>query len=372
MIPVHSTICSLTRLDGDAGSCMSGHQEVAKKDNPKLSICIATYNRGRFIGETLDSILCQPLQGVEIIVVDGASSDNTSAVVEQYMSRHPEIHYYREQENSGVDRDYDKAVGYARGEYCWLMTDDDLLSSGAISRVLGFIDGTLDLVVVNAEVRNVDFSTVLHARFLEFSEERKYGTEDGEKFFSEVAGYLSFIGGVVIRRDYWLQRDRSSYYGTCFVHVGVIFQHPAIKRVKVVLDPLIIIRYGNAMWTPRSFEIWMFRWPQLIWSFSDFSDRAKALVCPFESWRQARKLVLLRATGRYTLAEYRRFLSGKVHGISRILPLAIAVTPPFVVNLFGSVYCVLVNRNARSGMYDLSRSPHATWASRLGARILGV
>ena len=351
---------------------MSGHQEVAKKDNPKLSICIATYNRGRFIGETLDSILRQLLQGVEIIVVDGASSDNTPAVMERYLSGHPEIHYYREQENSGVDRDYDKAVCYAGGEYCWLMTDDDLLSSGAISRVLGLIDGTLDLVVVNAEVRNADFSTVLHARALGFSDDREYGTGDGEKFFSDVAGYLSFIGGVVIRRDCWLQRDRSSYYGSLFVHVGVIFQHPPMKRVKVVMDPLIIIRYGNAMWTPRTFEIWMFRWPRLVWSFSDFSDRAKALVCPLEPWRQVRKLALLRATGGYTLSEYRRFFSGKVNGISQVLPLAIAVTPQCIVNFLASVYCVLVNRKARSGMYDLSRSPHATWASRLGARILDV
>ena len=38
---------------------------------PLLSICIATYNRARFIGETLDSIIPQVTPAVEIVIVDG-------------------------------------------------------------------------------------------------------------------------------------------------------------------------------------------------------------------------------------------------------------------------------------------------------------
>jgi len=339
---------------------------------PILSICIATYNRGKFIGETLDSILGQPLQDVEIVVVDGASPDNTPKVMASYLSAHPEIRYFREQENSGVDRDYDKAVAYAKGEYCWLMTDDDLLRPGAVSRVLENIEGSPDLVIVNAEVRNFDFSKVLQARILDITGDREYGAEDGENFFSDAASYLSFIGGVVVRRDLWLHRDRSPYFGSLFIHIGVIFQHPPIKKTRVIADPFIAIRYGNAMWTSRSFEIWMFKWPQLIWSFKDFSDHAKALVYPREPWRDIKKLVFFRATGGYTPAEYRRLLREKVNGTSRLLPWAIAMTPASVVNFFASLYCILWNRKARSGMYDLSRCAHATWASRLGARILNV
>lgn len=339
---------------------------------PKLSICIATYNRGRFIGETLDSILSQLLPGIELIVVDGASPDNTQEVMAQYLSRHPGIRYYREQQNAGIDRDYDKAVMYANGEYCWLMTDDDLLLSGAIDRVLSLIDGVLDLIVVNASQWNADLSKELHSRVLKFSGDKEYCAEDGEKFFSEVAGYLSFIGGVIIKRDLWLKRDRSYYYGTLFVHIGVIFQHPPLERIKVIAEPLIVIRYGNALWAARGFEIWMFKWPRLVWSFNDFTDRAKVVVCPREPWRHSKKLFLSRAVGGYSLDEYRRFLSGQLQGVSRVLPWAIAIAPGFIANLFASLYCVLLNRKARSGVYDLSRSPHASWVSRLAARILDV
>jgi len=336
----------------------------------KLSICITTYNRGRFIGETLDSILGQMVSGVELVIVDGASPDNTHEVMAQYLLRYPEIRYFREQANSGVDGDYDKAVGYARGEYCWLMTDDDLLCPKAIPRVLESINGVFDLVVVNAEVRNVDFSRVLETRLLKFTSDREYATKDGEIFFSEVANYLSFIGGVVMKRSVWLERDRSSYYGTLFIHVGVIFQHPPINRVKVIADPLIIIRYGNAMWTSRGFEIWMFKWPQLIWSFPDFSDQSKSAVCSKEPWRPMKKLILYRATGGYTVFEYRHFIAVRTKGLSRGVYMVIAMFPAAIVNVFVSLYCVFVNRNTRSVLYDLSRSQNATWVSRFLARFL--
>jgi len=64
----------------------------------QISICIATYNRCQFIGETLDSILNQLEPGIELVVVDGASPDQLPPeVMAQYSSRYPEIHYYREQ-----------------------------------------------------------------------------------------------------------------------------------------------------------------------------------------------------------------------------------------------------------------------------------
>jgi glycosyltransferase involved in cell wall biosynthesis len=334
--------------------------------NPiKLSICIATYNRGAFIGETLDSILSQMQSDVELIIVDGASPDNTPDVMAGYVSRYPDIRYIRELENSGVDGDYDKAVGYAKGEYCWLMTDDDLLAVGAVAQVLRAIDeSAVDLVVVNAEVRNADLSTVLEPRFLRFEHDQLYFENNAEKFFSEIGTYLTFIGGVVIKRETWMRRDRQSYYGSLFIHIGVIFQHPPISRVKVIASPLVVIRYGNAMWSARGFEIFLFKWPELMWSFPDFSDQSKTSITLKEPWKLIRKLILYRGIGGYGDAEYKKFIKAKVSGTSRWVYKILAILPASFVNAFASLYCAFVNKRARSGLYDLSRSKHATWVSR--------
>jgi abequosyltransferase len=335
----------------------------------KLSICLATYNRGRFIGETLDSILAQLSPGVELLVVDGASPDNTEEVMLQYLARYPAIRYFREVENSGIDRDYDKAVGYASGEYCWLMTDDDLLNEGAVSSVIRALADAPDLVVVNSELKTVDMSTVLSDGIMSRAGCERYEQQDAEKFFVEVANYLSFIGGVVIKRSLWTERDRATYYGSLFIHMGVIFQKP-LSLVRVIRKPLVAIRYGNAMWTPRGFEIWMFKWPWLIWSFTHYAPQASAKICAREPWRAKKRVLLYRALGGYGRAEYERFIAPKVVGAARMVYAVIASLPPALLNSLASVYCAFINTKARSDLYDLSRSKHATWLSRALARTL--
>jgi glycosyltransferase involved in cell wall biosynthesis len=338
----------------------------------KLSVCIATYNRAAFIAETLGSILAQITPEVELVVVDGASPDRTPEVVAQVAVRHPTLRYYREKVNSGVDGDYDKAVGYARGDYCWLMTDDDVLVPGAVSRVLAALATDPPLVVVNSEVRNVDLTVTLASPRLAVREDIEYEEGRAEEFFARTATYLSFIGAVVIRRELWLSRERKAYYGTQFVHMGVIFQRPAIGAAKLIAQPLIMIRNGNAMWTPRAFEIWSFKWPTLLWSFEEFSERARRSVCPREPWRGFNFLLFHRALGSYSIAEFRKHLAGVARGRARARAWLLARCPAALANLAVVSYYGLFKRSARADLYEVLRSRHAGATTRLAARMLGV
>lgn len=338
---------------------------------PRLSICIATLNRGAFIGETLDSIVRQLRDDTEVVIVDGASNDNTTEVVGRYAQFDPRVRYVRLPVNSGVDQDYDKAVDHARGEYCWLMTDDDLLKSGAVDRVLDALDGRVELVVVNTEVRTVDFGGALRDALIDKSENAEYFSEDADRLLIDTARALSFIGCVVVLRSFWLSRDRTPYYGSLFIHVGVIFQGRS-PRARVIGEPLISIRYGNAMWTPRGFEIWMFKWPSLVWSFDNVSSSARSRICTPEPWRQLRKLWLYRSIGGYGRGEYQRYLAEKpMTWFKRALSRGIAGVPAIFANIVSSLYCGLFARHARMNIYDLSRSPHATFIARVVARLTG-
>lgn len=351
---------------------MSLKQSITELDTPKLSICIATFNRCKFIGATLESILAQIEDNIEIVIVDGASTDETQQVVASYLLLHSKIHYFREQTNSGVDCDYDKAVGYATGEYCWLMPDDDLMAKGAIPRVLGLIEKQNDLIVVNSECWNANFSRNLNTRMLNIQTDKTFCAGDAEKVFVELSSCLSFIGSVIIKRSVWLGRDRSTYFGSLFVHVGVIFQHPPIEKVAVVADPQIIIRYGNGMWTPRSFEIWYFKWPQLIWSFVDFSAGAKQKIVPREPWRRAISLLKSRAMGDYSHTGYVKFLSSQAVSIDIVLAYIISVFPAKVANLMCVLYYVLFKRSALYTLFDLLRSRHSSLLGRSLASVFGI
>lgn len=339
---------------------------------PILSVCIATFRRGAFIGKTLESIIGQMDDRVELVVLDGASPDDTAAVVGRYAERCPQLRYQREDINSGVDADYDKAVRIARGRYCWLMTDDDVLVPGAIARVLDALADLPALLVLNAQVRTVDLGEVLQPRLLVQAQDSEFATGDAAGVFTALAAHLKFIGAVVIDRSLWLSREREPYYGSLFIHVGVIFQAPLPGPVRVLAEPVMWIRYGNAMWSARGFEIWMYLWPRLVWSFPGFTEAQKASVCSREPWRKPVKLGVQRALGGFSREEYRRVFAGVGASPSRFAAWLISGLPPRLANAFASLACLAIPRRSRLNLYDLSRNPNASGVSRWVARRLGV
>lgn len=338
---------------------------------PRLSICIATFQRADFIAETLDSILPQLRDEVELVVVDGNSADATPEILARYATATEQVRYFREATNLGVDRDYDKAVQYARGEWCWLMTDDDLVLPGGIDRVLAVLDDEMDVVVVNARVDTVDFSSTLNPRMCALPGDRHYDRSSREEMFGDLMPLLSFIGSVVVRRRVWQRADRAPYFGSLFIHVGVLMQDAGVASARFLSDPVVAIRYGNAMWSARAFEIWMFKWPALVWSFERFAESARRRVSPREPWRRLRKLGIYRAMGAFSSAECRLWLEPRMTWAEAIASRLIASCPGAVANMLSALYCRTVNRDAVN-MYDLARSPHAGATTRWLARTMGV
>lgn len=333
----------------------------------KLSVCIATYKRAAFIGETLASIASQMTDEVEIVIVDGASPDNTEEIVSRYKRDTLRLVYHRREINRGFDEDLEHAVSLASGEYCWLMSDDDILKPGAIQAVLDAMTKNYGLVLVNAEIRNKGLDVVLEKRFFATQNDRIYTPSEFEQFFVDHARYLTFVGCVVIRKNLWMQRDRKSYFGTVFVHIGVILQERIEDDILVLATPFIGIRYGNAQWSDRSFEIWMFKWPKLIWSFSGISAPAKAKVYPREPWKQSKKLLLLRGMGAYSSNEYDKFirpLSGprSLKFVARL----IAGLPGRWVNRLGQFYYGRLRRS-ETYLIDLRASKFGAQSRLRGA-----
>lgn len=314
---------------------------------PLLSICIATYNRATYIGETLDSIIPQLTNEVELLVVDGASTDNTEVVMNSYIMKSDRIRYIRLPAKGGVDQDYCKAVEYAKGEMCWLFTDDDLLKSGAINAILTELGKGYSLVIVNSEVRNIDFTKVISSKRLQIDSNRIYSELEIDSLFKCTIPYLSFIGCVVINRELWLKREKVKYFGTEFIHVGVIFQAPLPTPALVIAEPFITIRFGNAQWTARGLEIWLFKWPNLLCSFEYLSEQTKKEYRNKKSWRRLKDIIIYRAQRAYSLKEFRkRFAHEDTPLWWKILTFCISILPYYFSKFLIISYLRLVNKEA--------------------------
>src|SRR5438552_1195463 len=115
----------------------SGHQPMTVP----LSICIPIYNFAKFIPVTLDSILVQAgVEEIEIVVVDGASTDDTEQVINRYRQNYTQIKYIRLPAKGGIDRDIARTVEHATGDYCWLFSGDDIMRVGGLREMLTHIE----------------------------------------------------------------------------------------------------------------------------------------------------------------------------------------------------------------------------------------
>jgi hypothetical protein len=135
----------------------------------------------------------------------------------------------------------------------------------------------------------------------------------------------------------------------------VIFQSHLPGKAFVIAEPWITIRLGNAEWANLGFDIWMFKWPELIWSFSDFSDACKLSVCRQEPWRRIRGLIYYRAMGIYSMAEYSKLLEHRLRSKwQRLAACMIAKMPFGVANGFMRSYATI--RQHKLLMYHLRNS----------------
>ena len=95
---------------------------------PLVSIITPSYNQGRFIAETIDSVLSQDYLRVEYLVVDGGSTDKTLDVLRGYGER---LHWISEPDN-GQTAAINKGWRLTRGEIvAWLNSDDTYLPNAA-------------------------------------------------------------------------------------------------------------------------------------------------------------------------------------------------------------------------------------------------
>jgi abequosyltransferase len=347
-----------------------------------LSFCIPTLKRHLFIAETLRSIVDQLPAGVEIVIVDGNADDLTWAEVEPFAAAGHPIRYVRSAggdtpSNEGFDRDLDRAVMEARGEWCWLFTDDDTLADGAIAAVLAELErGAPDLLVVDAEVRDVALARLLDPGRLKITGSRDYRPDEADELLTDTGDALTFVGVVVIRRALWMRRERAAYYGTGFLHVCVAFQRSPAMRARVVAAPLVRIRMGNAAWSARAFEIWMLRWPELIWRLPGYGDAAKAAVVAREPWHDWRQLLQYRAFGSMGRAGLKRLMPPRLPWRDRLRLAGITALPGPLAHLLMTVYLARSPSRAGSVAYNLAlTSRHAgrlsAWAKRGVERLYG-
>ena len=103
-----------------------------------VSIIMPSFNTGKYITETIESVLAQSYKNWELIIVDDCSSDNTDEIVSTYLSD-DRIHYLKNEKNSGAAFSRNTALREAKGKWIAFLDSDDLWMPEKLEKQLSFM-----------------------------------------------------------------------------------------------------------------------------------------------------------------------------------------------------------------------------------------
>ena len=125
-----------------------------------VSIVLPTYNRSKYIRESIDSILAQTLHDWELIVIDDCSSDETYSIVKEYANSDGRISVLRNDKHIKLPASLNRGFAVAKGEYLTWTSDDNIYKPKALERLvqafdreeIGLVFSAMDIINANGKI----------------------------------------------------------------------------------------------------------------------------------------------------------------------------------------------------------------------------
>ena len=221
-----------------------------------ISFVIPTYNFAKFITQTLDSILQEDSSFYEIIIYDGFSTDDTEAVVAQYLDKYNFIKYIRSNQRNNIDVDLNNAILEAAGKYIWTLSSDDLLIKGWLSYFLNTLkDNESDIYLFPAVHCDIEMNKLYGYPILNFerNKSQNFTLNNNNDFLSYLdkirtsEGLFSFCSACVVDRVKILNTNfLSEANGTCWRYASRIILMSTFYPIKIFLaKDFIVLKRGD-------------------------------------------------------------------------------------------------------------------------------
>jgi glycosyltransferase involved in cell wall biosynthesis len=165
---------------------------MQEQKKPLVSISIPTYNSAATIENTIQSILKQTYDNLEINVLDDCSKDNTVELVESI--RDDRIKMYRNERNLGMVGNWNRCLEVAAGEFVKIVCADDLLDETAIEKEVAAMIASPGANLVESDTRLVDINGKKTGSFPRY---RKSGIVAGKEVAKTSIIWNNFFGAPV-------------------------------------------------------------------------------------------------------------------------------------------------------------------------------
>lgn len=192
---------------------------------PKITIVTPCYNQGKFIEETIRSVLLQNYPNLEYIIMDGGSTDKTMEIIEKYS---PWLSFYESKKDNGQGHAINKGFSVASGEiYAWINSDDFYVDESFFNLAISFLKSNADVFYGDSIV--ID--------------------ENKNELYYEKANYVTakylFVGGIIMQHScFWKANVHEPILEelNCAVDSELWFRLIPGKKLKHIKHPLAVVR----------------------------------------------------------------------------------------------------------------------------------
>lgn len=129
-----------------------------KDDAPLVSIGLPVYNSEQYLQQSIDSLLNQSYQNIELLISDNDSQDATEAICNSYLQKDSRVKYKRNEKNIGGFRNHNQVVKMASGKYFMWAASDDIRHKYYVEKCVDVLERSPDVVVCYSHTVNIDSS----------------------------------------------------------------------------------------------------------------------------------------------------------------------------------------------------------------------
>lgn len=234
--------------------------------NKLVSVIVPSYNHERYILETLNSIISQIYDNIELIVVDDGSTDHSwdkiISLKDKCEKRFKRV-YFEKKSNEGTCKTLNRLISLAQGEYIYLIASDDLAKPQAISHLSLFLEKNPEYVLavgdnelIDANSRLIGWDLDLNSVPLEFATYKTFGqmlqsSRKNVPFDSDLFGsYSSFVEGNYIPNGYLIRKSSIDQIGEFSKNAPLedLYMHLQLSKIgkyKYFNDVLFSYRWHN-------------------------------------------------------------------------------------------------------------------------------
>ncbi len=225
-----------------------------------ISVCMITYNHGKFVGQAIQSVVDQKLDcSLELVIGEDASSDNTRAICEDYAKKYPgQVRLLPSETRYGMMGNFVRTLNECKGKYIAICEGDDYWSDPLkLKKQLDFMEANPDYAICFHRVYDLENGKTTLSDLNQSLKEETYTIQDlALKNFIHTPSVL-FRNGLIKKFPAWINESPVGDYVAHMLNA----RH---GKIKYLPEAMAVYRRNAGIWSSQSMLTTYEKWSRVL------------------------------------------------------------------------------------------------------------